>query len=142
MSTSSFEYRILQEIENPPLGRREITFEITHDRASTPKRNEIRERLAGKLNVNPDLVYVLQMETKTNSWRTIGTAHVYASPQRAKRLVPKFLTNRSLPKEDRAKLKQTKKAEKPAEKKPEKKPAPPPAAEKKEEKKPEKTGKQ
>lgn len=126
------------------MDRREITFEINHERAPTPKRSEIKERLAGKLNVSPDLVYVLRMETKTNSWRTVGTAHVYSTPERAKRLIPRFLANRSLSKEERTKLKQAKKTEKPApaEKKQKKKPAPPPVVEKKEEKKPEKPAKQ
>ncbi len=102
------EIKLLKENQNVLLGRKEIEFEVLHEKASSPSRLEVREKLASMLNVNPESVYIIKMITKANTWKTIGIAHVYNSPEKAKILIPKHLLLRSIPKEEKEKLKEKK----------------------------------
>jgi ribosomal protein S24E len=102
------EIRVIKEYQNPLLGRKEIEFEVTHVKASSPTRFEVKEKLSQMLNVKPESIYIIKMETKTNTWRTLGTAHIYNSEERAKLLLPKHIILRNLPKEEREKLKEKK----------------------------------
>jgi ribosomal protein S24E len=122
--------KILKETLNPLLERKEVIFEITHEKAPTPSRVEVKEKIAGKLNADPNLIYIEKMKTKTNTWKTLGLAHVYNSPVKAKILVPKYIVTRSLPKEERAKLKEKKPTKAPAKKPAEKPPTEKPKTEK------------
>lgn len=104
--------RIIKDTENPPLGRREIVFEIVHNQASTPKRQDVRKDVAARLNANPDLVFLLRMITGTNSWRTRGVAHAYYTVDAAKLYAPEYLRLRGLPKKDKKEKKKKKPAKK------------------------------
>ena len=92
----TYEYKIIKENLNPPLERREVSFVIIHHGASTPKRGEVREKLAARMNADPSMISISKMETKTNSWETVGLAHVYLSQARAKLLVPTYLPAREV----------------------------------------------
>ncbi|MFQ5998865.1 MAG: 30S ribosomal protein S24e, partial [Candidatus Bathyarchaeia archaeon] len=91
--------RIIKDTENPPLGRREVIFEIVHLQAATPKRQDVRKDVAARLNANQDLVFLMRMITGTNSWRTRGVAHAYHTADAANLYAPEYLRLRGLPKE-------------------------------------------
>ena len=111
------ELTVVKDKENPLLRRREVTLHITHNQASTPTRSDIRQRLTGKFNVDPELVQITKMETKRSTWVTVCSAYIYSSKEAAQRLTPKHLPSRDLPKEEKEKLKAgKKKAGKPAKK--------------------------
>ncbi|RLI03159.1 30S ribosomal protein S24e [Candidatus Bathyarchaeota archaeon] len=92
------EVKIVNDYKNILIGRREINFEILHEKSSTPKREEVKEKIAAKFGVKPEQVYILSMKTKTNSWITVGVAHIYDSEERAKLILPKHIIARNAPK--------------------------------------------
>lgn len=84
---------------NPLLGRREVDFEIQE--SSTPSRVDMRKEIAAQMKVDLDLVYIVKLETKTGTHKTVGRAHVYDTLDRA-RLVERshILERNKLPAEE------------------------------------------
>ncbi|RLI29702.1 MAG: 30S ribosomal protein S24e [Candidatus Hecatellales archaeon] len=99
MEERKFELTIVREQPNPVIGRKEIEFEVYHGRASTPTRKEVKEKLAAKLNADPNLLIIDKMITKVNSWRTVGLAYLYDSPERVKLFTPKHILRKEFPEE-------------------------------------------
>jgi len=70
---------------NPLLKRKEITFEVNHEKAGgTPTRLDVRKELATLLKMDIDLVYIKKMTTKTGTRIAVGTANAYDSAEQAK----------------------------------------------------------
>jgi ribosomal protein S24E len=79
--------------DNPLLGRREISFQVNI--AATPKRVEVRNKLASMLNTDLDRVWVRNMETKSGTHLTVGLAHVYNEEADPIKLEPKHIVRRN-----------------------------------------------
>lgn len=124
------EIKVLDQVHNPLLKRKEVKVEITHSGAGTPDRYTIRKELASRLNVKLDNLYVVGMKTKTGMEKTRCDVEVYDAPENARKIVPSYIIVRNKPPEERKKEAKPAEAPKKAEKKEEKKP------EKKEEKTP------
>jgi len=113
ISTTSKEY-------NPLLKRKEITFEVNHEKAGgTPTRLEVRKELATALKMDIDLVYIKKMTTRTGTRIAVGTANAYDSTEQAKLVESKHILVRNAPpkkpeetKEAAEKLEETETAEK------------------------------
>lgn len=73
------EIEILSKKDNPLLERTEVQFKVVHSGAETPKRDAVREKLAGALNAKKGLVVVDRMDTVFGRQETKGYAKVYAS---------------------------------------------------------------
>ena len=95
---------VVSDRPNPVIGRREVTFEVVHSQASTPTRSQVKEKLAALLNADPEALVIWRLETKINSWRTVGLAYLYDSPERARKFTPKHVLLKELPKEEREKI--------------------------------------
>ncbi len=106
---SDISLTILEEKQNPLLHRKEVLFEVTHEQTSSPEKVNIKSKIAGIFTAEPELIQIIKMKTKTNTWKTVGTAHIYSSRENAERIIPKHLLHRELPTEEKAKLKETKK---------------------------------
>jgi len=119
------EIKVLGQVYNPLLKRKEVKVEITHSGAGTPDRFMIRKELASRLEVKLDNVYVVDMETKTGMEKTRCDVEVYDTPERARKIVPSYITARNKPLEERKKEAKPAEAPKKAEKKEEKKPPEP-----------------
>jgi len=128
------EIRVLSQVYNPLLKRKEVKVEVTHSGAGTPDRFTIRKELASRLDVKLDNIYVVDLETRTGMEKTRCDAEVYDAPETAREIVPSYIIARNKPPEERKKEAKPAEAPKKPEKKEEKKPPEP----KKEEKKPEK----
>lgn len=89
---------ILEEKQNPLLHRKEISFEVNHEKSPTPRKAEIKTKIAATYTADPDLIQIISMKIKTNAWKTVGTAHIYSSLEDAKRIIPKHLLQREAPK--------------------------------------------
>ncbi|MEM3444600.1 MAG: hypothetical protein QW115_01330 [Thermoplasmata archaeon] len=66
------EIEIISKKENVLLDRTEIKFKIVHDKSGTPRRDEIRTKLAELLAVNKDLLVLDHMEPKYGVNHTEG----------------------------------------------------------------------
>jgi small subunit ribosomal protein S24e len=115
------EVKIISQKYNPLLKRKEVIFEVRHEQTKgTPPRFEIRTKLAERLKMKLEQVYVKKVETKTGTMIALGEANAYDSVEQAMLTEPKYVIERNTPKE-KAEEEKPKKAEKPEElKKPEK----------------------
>jgi len=77
------EIRVLKEVENPLLKRREIAFEIPHPGGRTPTVAEAREAVSALKRVPVEAVYIRSIRSVSGRQSSIGDAHVYFSPEYA-----------------------------------------------------------
>src|SRR5207247_1319295 len=120
---------VVEEHVNSLLHRREAKLVVHHQGAGTPDRITVRKLASDHFKAGLDQVYVRSIATRTGGSSALCVVEVYEDPKSAE-IVPDYVKNRNLPKDQR--VSKQKKEEKP-------KPAPPapkPAAEKKEEAKP------
>ena len=120
---------VVEERVNSLLHRREAKLVVHHEGAGTPDRITVRKLASDHFKAGLDQVYVRSIATRTGGSSALCVVEVYEDSKSAG-IVPAYVKNRNLPKDQRV-AKQKKEAEpKPAA------PAPKPAAEKKTEAKP------
>lgn len=92
--------KITFQEHNPLLKRTEVMFEVEHgEKGGTPRRSDVRQRLAKVLKKEPELVYVKRMETRTGTMTALGKANVYDSVEQARIVEPEHILVRNTPKE-------------------------------------------
>jgi len=133
---------VVEEHTNNLLGRREAKLIVHHEGAGTPDRLTVRKLASEHFKAPVDRVFVRSIATRTGGSSATCMVEIYTDAKAAD-IVPAYLKNRMLPKDQRVAKKKTeeekpaapaakapkpapeKKAEaKPAEKKEETKPAP------------------
>ena len=92
---------ILSENESPLLKRKEISFEIEHEKMSTPSRFEIRKKIAAQFNVPLETTYIESLKSKFGLPKTIGIARIYESEERAKLIEPEHIIKRNQEKKEK-----------------------------------------
>ena len=134
-------FEVVEEHTNNLLGRKEAKLVVHHEGAGTPDRLTVRKLASEHFKAPVDRVFVKSIATRTGGSSATCMVEIYTDAKSAE-IVPAYLKNRMLPKDQRV-AKQKKEAEPklaapapkaakpPAEKKAEAKPA-----EKKEEAKP------
>ena len=78
------EIEVMEKKDHPLLSRLEVSFRVKHPNESTPKRSEIRESIAGQLNVKKGCVVIDNMKAVFGKAETIGYAKVYKTEDDAK----------------------------------------------------------
>ena len=133
-------FEVVEEHTNNLLGRREAKLVVHHEGAGTPDRMTVRKLASEHFKATLDRVFVRSIATRTGGSSATCMVEIYTDAKAAD-IVPAYLKNRMLPKDQRVakvkkeaeprpaapapKPKAEKKAEaKPAEKKEEAKPAP------------------
>ncbi len=96
---SDYSINILSETENKLLNRKEIEFEITHPTSSTPKRLDIRKKIAAQFNKEENLTLIIQLDTKYGIGLTKGQARLYENATDIKKIEPAYMIKRNMPKE-------------------------------------------
>ena len=122
-------FEIVEEHTNNLLGRREAKLVVHHEGAGTPDRLTVRKLASEHFKAQLDRVFVRSIATRTGGSSATCMVEIYTD-EKAAGIVPAYLKNRMLPKDQRVA-----KVKKEAEPKPAA-PAPKPAAEKKAEAKP------
>ena len=89
--------KVIEERDNPILGRREVTFRVEHD-GPTPSRNSIIEKIAATMNSKPGLVIVDHMNSEFGKRETVGYAKIYASEERVSEVERPHVIQRNVPK--------------------------------------------
>jgi ribosomal protein S24E len=123
-------FEVVEEHTNNLLGRREAKLVVHHEGAGTPDRLTVRRLASEHFKAPVDRVFVKSIATRTGGSSATCMVEIYQDAKSAD-IVPAYLKNRMLPKDQRV-----------AKKKAEEKPAAPaakaqkPAAEKKAEAKP------
>jgi len=124
-------FEVVEEHTNNLLGRREAKLVVHHEGAGTPDRLTVRKLASEHFKAPVDRVFVRSIATRTGGSSATCMIEIYTD-EKAAGIVPAYLKNRMLPKDQRVAKKKTEE-EKPAA--PAAK-APKPAAEKKAEAKP------
>ena len=124
-------FEVVEEHTNNLLGRREAKLVVHHEGAGTPDRLTVRKLASEHFKTPVDRVFVRSIATRTGGSSATCMVEIY-SDDKATDIVPAYLKNRMLPKDQRVAKKKTEE-EKPAA--PAAKP-PKPTAEKKAEAKP------
>ena len=78
---------------NPLFNRQEVEFKV--EQAATPSRSNVRIGVAVALKADLNRVYVRNIETKSGTHLTIGTAHVYDDSAQALNVEPKYIIDRN-----------------------------------------------
>lgn len=132
-------FEVVEERTNNLLGRREAKLVVHHEGAGTPDRLTVRKLVSEHFKTPVDRVFVRSIATRTGGSSATCMVEIYTDAKSTD-IVPAYLKNRMLPKDQRV-AKQKKEAEpkpaapapkptakkeeaKPAEKKEETKPAP------------------
>jgi ribosomal protein S24E len=122
-------FEVVEEHTNNLLGRREAKLVVHHEGAGTPDRLTVRKLASEHFKAPVDRVFVRSIATRTGGSSATCMVEIYTDAKAAD-IVPAYLKNRMLPKDQRVA-----KVKKEAEPKPAA-PAPKPAAQKKTEAKP------
>jgi len=89
--------KVLKKEKNLLLDRLEVEFEIDAP-AETPKRLEVRSKLAAMINHDENLMIIKSINQKTGLKKSFGTAHAYNSEKDLKQVEPEYLIKRNTPK--------------------------------------------
>ena len=125
-------FEVVEEHTNNLLGRREAKLVVHHDGAGTPDRLTVRKLASEHFKAPVDRVFVRSIATRTGGSSATCMVEIYQD-EKAAGIVPTYMKNRMLPKDQR--VAKQKKEEEPKPAAPAVK-APKPAAEKKAETKP------
>src|SRR5437867_6489174 len=120
---------VVEEHVNSLLHCREAKLVVHHQGAGTPDRITVRKLASDHFKAGLDQVYVRSIATRTGGSSALCVVEVYEDPRSAE-IVPDYVKNRNLPKDQRVSKQKKEEKPKPAA------PAPKAAAEKKEEAKP------
>ncbi|MFX1367600.1 MAG: 30S ribosomal protein S24e [Promethearchaeota archaeon] len=85
---------ILEERENKPLARREITFRVEHAGGTTPSRADIRAKIVAQIDADDTRVVIRSLVTKFGSGVAEGTARIYDSSEQMQRVEQKYILAR------------------------------------------------
>ena len=118
---------IINEHKNPLLGRRDAKILVHHEGSGTPDRLTVRKLASDHFKAPQEKVYVRKVQTRTGGSSALAQVEIYDDSKLAESIIPSYVKNRSLPKDQRVARKK-KGEEAPAPAAPA---APKPAAEKK-----------
>ena len=90
--------KIVEKKTNKLLDRQEVKFEIEAEQ-ETPKRFDVKSKLAALLNHDENLLIITGIHQQTGSKLSHGTAHAYSSLENMQKVEPPYLIKRNVPKE-------------------------------------------
>lgn len=94
-------FEVVEEHVNSLLGRREAKLIVHHEGAGTPDRTTVRKLASQHFKAQLDRVYVRSISTRTGGSSALCRVEVYEDAKLADKIVPAYLKNRNLPKEQR-----------------------------------------
>jgi len=95
------ELEIVENVENPLLQRKELKLRLRHDGMPTPRRTEVKAKLAEILGVSQDLIVIEKIASLHGKAESSGIARVYKTVEQLESLEPKHLLEREKPKEEK-----------------------------------------
>ena len=106
-------FEVVEEHTNNLLGRREAKLVVHHEGAGTPDRLTVRKLASEHFKAKLDQVFVRSIATRTGGSSATCMVEIYTDPKSAG-IVPAYLKNRMLPKDQRVAKKKTEEEPKPA----------------------------
>lgn len=96
---------LLEQQENKFLSRREVTAKFTAIKGNL-KRDDASNMVAQQLNVDKASVFPIKIKFDAGRDSAKGVFYVYNNAELAKKHLPRYLMIRSLPKEERKKVRE------------------------------------
>ena len=92
---------VLEERVNPLLGRREVKLMVPHVGSGTPDRITVRKLASEHFKTPVERVFVKSIATRTGRSSALCAVELYDDATRANAVVPAYIKNRNLPKDQR-----------------------------------------
>jgi ribosomal protein S24E len=89
--------KVIEKKTNKLLDRLEVHFEVEAEK-ETPKRLEVRSKLAAMINYDENLVVIKGIHQETGNRSSKGVAHAYKTVDNLKHVEPEYLIKRNTPK--------------------------------------------
>jgi len=89
------ELQIIKDKKNPLLKRREVSLKINNK--GTPSRIDVKNKLAAMADSRPELIVIEHLDTAFGKMELRGTACIYESEERLKKLAHQHLMARGVP---------------------------------------------
>ncbi|MCQ5340327.1 MAG: 30S ribosomal protein S24e [Candidatus Methanomethylicota archaeon] len=102
MSSEGVQISIIDDKYNSVIKRRELKLEIVSK--STPSRDSLRKILADFFKVPIECLFVISCITSFGTNTSICRVHIYNDAEYGKKIEPKHIQLRNLPREERKKL--------------------------------------
>jgi small subunit ribosomal protein S24e len=93
------EIDIIEEKENPLLGRKELKVKVTHD-GPVPGRDQIRKKIEALLNAKKNTVIVDTIKPSFGAGESLGLVKVYKSEEQARSIEPAYILEKNKPVEE------------------------------------------
>jgi ribosomal protein S24E len=94
-------FEVIDEKTNRLIGRREAKLVVHHEGAGTPDRLTVRKLASDHFKTPVERVFVRSISTRTGGSSALCAVEIYDDKQVAQKVVPAYLKNRNLPKEQR-----------------------------------------
>ncbi len=89
------ELKLVEERDNKLVGRKEYVFIVDHYGSGTPRRAEVREKVAELLGVPANFIVVRKLETEYGLTRSKALVHVYSSEARLREVEPEHVIRKN-----------------------------------------------
>lgn len=86
--------KVVKNVTNPLLNRKEVEMTINHVNQSTPAKKVITSELSSNYSVPENQVYVYDLKTRFGSFETRAKAHLYNSIEDMKKIERQFVISR------------------------------------------------
>jgi len=93
--TLQYQVKVLRDLENKVLDRRELVLLIHHAGARTPTRGEVRELVSSMFSAPQNLVIVKNLRTITGTNVTEAHVHVYRGEKTLQEVEPRHIKTRN-----------------------------------------------
>jgi ribosomal protein S24E len=87
------ELKILSDVENRLIKRKEIAFSVAQD-GGTIKRDELAKELCKRLNLHPENVLIVRIDQGYGLKESVGVAHAYENRETLEKYEPKTIIAR------------------------------------------------
>ncbi|PTD94441.1 30S ribosomal protein S24e [archaeon SCG-AAA382B04] len=87
---------VTENEKNEALDREEVKLNITHSEESTPKRSEVRAKLAAEQGVKEELIIINELHTDYGNSETKGYVKIYDDKERLEEIENKYTIERNL----------------------------------------------
>lgn len=84
-----------KEFNNVLLSRKQINFKLLHQKMPTPKRTEVREKIAAQFNADIENVIISKLNTKYGQELTVGYAKIYDSIEKRDQIESQYMIKRN-----------------------------------------------
>jgi len=94
-----YQVKVLRDVENKVLNRRELILRVDHIGSRTPTRNEVRELVSSMFSAPANLIIVKSLKTLTGTNVSEAHVHVYKDEKSLEEIEPKHIKLRNFGKE-------------------------------------------